>query len=476
MVFTSVEFLVFFAITMGSLIFFQDEGKRTVLVVASAVFYGFWDWRFLSLLYFSVGFNFFIYRMLISEETDVSRKYLRIGVVVNLLVLGFFKYYNFFLYSLYDLLEWSRMDLSHYAPLRLILPVGISFFTFQAISFLIDTFRGQVVKNVSLKELALYITLFPQLVAGPIVRANRILPLIRNPLIVDESSFIKGWSQIVWGFFLKLCVANNAAPIADVAFDNAFTVNSSQSLIGVLAFTAQIFGDFAGYSLIAIGIGTLLGYEFGVNFRNPYKAQSFSDFWQRWHISLSSWLRDYLYIPLGGNRGSSLATYRNLSITMFLGGLWHGASYNFIIWGILHGTFLCVERVFGIHQVLAIRPRSVLTWCLRRSYGGVVFTGVVFSWIFFRASDFSISMEIIESICRVSLFSFFMDLAKTEYMRLFTPLLIYYILQRAGVSARLEGLDVPFQPSIAVFLLSILIVGIITLGNFNGQTFIYFQF
>ncbi len=476
MVFTSVDFLIFFVVTMGCLAFFENEGKRTVLIISSAVFYGFWDWRFLFLLYFSVVFNFLIYRMIVSEDTEVSSKYLRFGVVINILILGFFKYYNFFISSLYDLLKFNHVDLSEYTSLSIVLPVGISFFTFQAISFLVDTLRGRVAKDISFKELALYITLFPQLVAGPIVRANRLFPQIRNPLLVDMSSLVTGSSQIVWGFFLKICVANNAAPIADLAFDNVSLVTSSQSLIGLLAFTAQIFGDFAGYSLIAIGIGTLLGFDFGVNFRNPYKAKSFSDFWQRWHISLSSWLRDYLYIPLGGSRGNIFLTYRNLFVTMFLGGLWHGASYNFIIWGILHGTFLCVERAFRVQQFTVMNQIAVLSYLGTCFYRFLVFGGVTFAWIFFRASDLQAAMKIIESISQVQLDDFLASLVSLDYMRLFGCLLIYLVLQKLGLSDKLEGLDRNWHPVGAVLLLSTLIVWIITMGNFNGQTFIYFQF
>jgi len=461
---------------MGGLVFLRDEGKRTLLIVVSAVFYGFWDWRFLFLLYFSVLFNFFIYRKLISEKTEVSCQYLTIGVVVNLGLLGVFKYYNFFIDSLYDLLKIGHFDISEHAPLSIILPVGISFFTFQAISLIVDTFRGNVDKDVSLKELTLYITLFPQLVAGPIVRAGRLLPQIRVPNLVDLSALVKGLSQMVWGFFLKLCLANNAAPIADVAFNNPKVASSSQSLLGVLAFTVQIFGDFAGYSLIAIGIGTLLGYDFGVNFRNPYTAKSFSDFWKRWHISLSSWLRDYLYIPLGGNRGNSFSTFRNLSITMFLGGLWHGASYNFIIWGILHGTFLCVERALGISQYFLKSPSTVVSYLWQRSYSLIVFSGVVLAWIFFRASDLTTAMKLIDSIRDVQVNFLLESLVSLEYMRLVVCLLIYFVFQKLGVSSRLEGQNGMLQPNMAVPLLSILMVVILMFGNFTGQAFIYFQF
>jgi len=281
---------------------------------------------------------------------------------------------------------------------------------------------------------------------------------------------------MVWGFFLKLCIANNAAPIADIAFDNVALVKSSQSLLGVLAFTAQIFGDFAGYSLIAIGIGTLLGYDFGVNFRNPYKAKTFSDFWQRWHISLSSWLRDYLYIPLGGNRGKPLVTYRNLSVTMFLGGLWHGASYNFIIWGLLHGSYLCVERALGVNQAFDKISTTVVADFLKYSYRAVVFAGVVLGWIFFRSADFPSAVVLIESISEINFASFGGSLVNSDYMRFFGALLVYFVLQKAGISNRLEGLDGGLHPVMAVLLLSALIESILALGNFNGQAFIYFQF
>ncbi len=461
---------------MGSLAFLQNEGKRTIILICSAVFYGFWDWRFLFLLYFSVFFNFYIYRKLIFEETVVSRNYLRLGVIVNLAVLGVFKYFNFFIQSFHDFLLFSSLDISEYTSLSLILPVGISFYTFQAISLIVDTFRGQVDRNISFKELALYITLFPQLVAGPIVRAERLLPQIRLPSPVDLTAFVKGSSQMVWGFFLKLCLANNASPIADVAFDNVGMVSSAQALLGVLAFTAQIFGDFAGYSLIAIGIGTLLGYDFGTNFRHPYAAKSFSDFWQRWHISLSSWLRDYLYIPLGGNRGSAFATYRNLSITMLLGGLWHGASYNFIVWGILHGTFLCVERALGLQQFFVNNQFKALSSLGGWVYRCLVFAGVVYAWIFFRASDLATAVKLIESICQVHLYSFIDQLVSLENMRFFGCLFLYFVLQKAGFVGKLESWDEGDHPVLAILLLSVLIVGIITLGNFNGQAFIYFQF
>lgn len=327
MVFTELKFLLFFFVVFSLYWLVKSkDAKKVLLLGASYYFYGSWDWRFLSLILIDTVVSYFVALGLDSSKNTKTRKLLvASNVVVCIGILFVFKYFNFFIDNLASLLSTAGIKTS-IASLSLILPVGISFFTFQTLSYSIDVYRRELPANRSFLDVALFIAFFPQLVAGPIVRAIDFIPQMAVQKQWRSVRVRVAVTLILAGFFKKACVSDNIAPIVDQFFSHAPQFDSVSTLLGVFLYATQIYCDFSGYSDMAIGISELFGYRLLRNFNHPYMAYSITDFWRRWHISLSSWLRDYLYIPLGGNRGSELFCYRNLMLTMLIGGLWHGAS------------------------------------------------------------------------------------------------------------------------------------------------------
>lgn len=357
--------------------------RKVVLLAASYVFYGWWDWRFCFLLAFASLIAWVAGLILHPEQAHRQRKTVLIAAVTVLLgVLAFFKYYGFFLESLQDIL--FAMGLERDLPLlAIILPVGISFFTFQAISYVVDVYRGAIKARQDPVAVLLYISFFPQLVAGPIVRAADFLPQLDAKPSLSRAMVGFGLALCALGLFKKMVVANYlAVDLVDPVFLDPTAYSSLVVLMGVYGYAVQIYCDFSGYSDIAIGTAALLGYRFKPNFNQPYRASTLQDFWRRWHMSLSQWLRDYLYIPLGGSRHGTAKTYRNLFLTMLLGGLWHGAAWNFVLWGALHGAWLALERAMGVGQAPdgSKRWKSLLGWF-------VTFHVVCAAWVLFRAPD-----------------------------------------------------------------------------------------
>ncbi len=330
-----------------------------------------------------------LYRL---PENTRRKTFLWISMVANLLILGYFKYYEFFINSFIDMLQTMGISNSNRLMLNIILPAGISFYTFQAMSYTIDIYRNECEPTDDFPDFALFVCFFPHLVAGPIMRAHTLLPQVVNPRRFSWSEFNDGSYLVAIGLFKKMVLADNMAPIANRVF-NSFDGKFGEALtfpdvmIGVYAFALQIYGDFSGYSAIARGISKWLGFELAINFDQPYLATSPSNFWRRWHISLSTWLRDYLYIPLGGNKGGMSMMYRNLMLTMLLGGLWHGASWTFVAWGLYHGAILCLFRIIGFED-----PKPNGSW-LNRLYWFicviVMFHMTCFGWMLFRAKTFS---------------------------------------------------------------------------------------
>ena len=392
-------FLIVFALSWG--LNSWPEWRKFFLIGASYVFYGWWDWRFLGLIALSSAINYLAGLGIGAAQTAGRRKLIvAIAVTLNLSILGFFKYYGFFMESLSDLLHaigWER-DLPF---MEIILPVGISFFTFQGISYIVDVYRKEIEPEKSAINLFLYISFFPQLVAGPIVRAAQFMPQLHKIPRLDRALLSLGVVLILSGLFKKMVIANYlATDIVDPVFFDPSAHDAQDLFLAVYGYAVQIYCDFSGYSDIAIGVAALLGYRFRWNFDQPYRAASLQDFWRRWHISLSTWLRDYLYIPLGGSRGGPFKTYRNLFLTMLLGGIWHGAAWTFIIWGLLHGTMLIIERLAGSvftteKQVPGITPRISLA--LRVIF---TFNFVCLAWIFFRAESFSYAMDYLAGLTR----------------------------------------------------------------------------
>jgi D-alanyl-lipoteichoic acid acyltransferase DltB (MBOAT superfamily) len=385
MLFPTLTFGIFFLIVFAAAWALRgsNEWRKIVLLLASWVFYGWWDARFVALLIASGVFNWAIGRMIGAAEGDERRRkrLVALGVAANLAILGGFKYYGFFTEQLEASLRalgWSR----DFAIMQVILPVGISFFTFQGISYVVDVYRRQT-PVANLLDMTLLMSFFPHLVAGPIVRASHLIPQFRSVPALTRGMVAMALLLIVWGLFKKAVIASElATTFVDPVFFDPAAHTALDLLLAAYGYAVQIYCDFSAYTDMAIGIAALLGYRFPHNFNQPYRAASLQDFWRRWHISLSSWLRDYLYIPLGGSRHGRLRLYVALMTTMLLGGLWHGASWNFVIWGMIHGGVLAAERAWR-----DVRPAN---WSKLPDALGIAITFhiVVLSWIFFRASTY----------------------------------------------------------------------------------------
>ncbi|SNY93233.1 D-alanyl-lipoteichoic acid acyltransferase DltB, MBOAT superfamily [Cohaesibacter sp. ES.047] len=394
MLFPTVDFGIFFLVVFFAswLLRERAENRKHLLLIASYFFYGYWDWAFCFLLLFNALVSY-IGGLWIDGSDQARRRKIILALVVtiDLGLLGYFKYAGFFMESLREL--FFRIGLERDLPiLEIILPVGISFFTFQSISYVVDVYRREIPATRSFSDLALYISFFPQLVAGPIVRAAHFMPQLDATPVLTRLMMSKGLFLILIGMLKKMVLANY---LATLYVDNIFVApemaSSFELVMAVYAYAAQIYCDFSGYSDIAIGIAALLGYHFKRNFNQPYRSASLQEFWTRWHISLSQWLRDYLYIPLGGSKHGPLKTYRNLFLTMFLGGLWHGAAMTFVIWGTIHGLALIIERLLGIRRWVdkgAGRIIGVL----------VTFHIVCLAWIFFRASSLELALAYLQGI------------------------------------------------------------------------------
>ena len=377
MLFNSTIFLQFFAAFL--LLFFlcrNSLAARNYLVLgASCLFYAWWDYRFLALLMVTGCVDFAVGLGMVSSRTKRRRRgFLCLSLVVDLSILGFFKYFNFFVDSFAALLAPLHLNL---ATLEILLPVGISFYTFQSLSYVVDVYRGQAEPTRSLVQYLAYISFFPQLVAGPIERCRDLLPQFQRTLVVTGTGMREGLWLILWGLFKKVVVADNLAPMVELVFDHP-SPGGPAVLLGAVAFALQIYGDFSGYSDVARGLARVLGFNLSVNFRLPYFATDIREFWQRWHVTLSSWLRDYLYISLGGNRRGELRTYVNLLLTMLLGGLWHGAAWNFVLWGGWHGIGLMVHRWWRGYGSERFRLPGWLAWFLTMAF-------VLCGWLLFRA-------------------------------------------------------------------------------------------
>jgi len=396
MLFPTITFAVFFVVVFLGNWFLMPFPRhwRWFMLAASYFFYGFWNWRFVGLLIVSSLANqFFAVRIHRAEEQSQRRAFVAGAVAVNLGLLGYFKYYGFFIESVNSLLETMGAGTS-LPLLQITLPVGISFFTFQALSYVIDIFRRKLEPAPPL-DFAVYLAFFPQLVAGPIVRGTELLPQFRgrrDPRRIDAS---RAFYLITIGLAKKVVIADFlAANLADAVFASPGQYGSLEILVAIYAYSVQIYADFSAYSDIAIGVALLLGFRFPDNFNAPYTAVSIQDFWRRWHMTLSRWLRDYLYIPLGGSRGGALLTRRNLMLTMLLGGLWHGAAWRFVIWGGLHGLWLVWERR---REERGTAP-SLATPTSRGLARLATFHLVSFAWIFFRAPSMANAWEMISRL------------------------------------------------------------------------------
>ncbi len=381
MLFSSPVFLfLFLPLTLLLTTLAPKNFKNVILLIASLIFYAWGGIYYMILMLFSIFINYFFGLKLGKYNHDDKRRknYLIVGITINLLMLGVFKYTNFIVFSINELLEIAKF--SKLPQTNIQLPIGISFFTFQAMSYMVDVYRRETDVQYKFADLALYVSLFPQLIAGPIVRYHDVALQLKSRKINIEK-FKSGIQRFIIGLARKVLIANTFAAIADDIFATPYqNLDSIAAWMGVLAYTIQIYYDFSGYSDMAIGLGRMFGFEFLENFNFPYISKSIKEFWSRWHISLSTWFRDYLYIPLGGNRGSKADTYKNLFIVFFITGLWHGASWNFIVWGLFHGIFLVIERM-GFGKILSKLPPIIAN----------IYTlfVVIIGWTLFRCETLS---------------------------------------------------------------------------------------
>ena len=475
MVFNSLQFVWFFLIVYAvyralpaiASVRTAHRAQNWLLLIASYYFYAAWDYRFLALLAASTLVDYSC-GLLLGRMTDQRRRRIVLWTSIgfNLTMLGFFKYFNFFadnLQSLFAAIGW-QLD---FVTVRILLPIGISFYTFVTMSYVIDVYRRQIEPTRNLVDFAVFVAYFPHLVAGPILRATALLPQIAKPRHISRDQMRDGLWLIAWGFFQKIFVADNLAPLSSLVFSPDAHLTGVNVLLGTYAFAFQIYGDFAGYSNIARGTSKLMGIELIENFRFPYLVVTPQAFWRNWHISLSTWLRDYLYISLGGNRGSQSKTRRNLLVTMLLGGLWHGAAWTFVLWGLYQAGLLIVYRQFeraieGLHGV-----RRFAAWL-------VMFHLTCYGWLIFRAPSLGKLAGLTRSLA--------FDFAPTtiNVTGLLVPLLLYVtpLLVVHLVEARADDvLVVPRLRTVVRYSIYAATLYLILLfGNFGGSDFIYFQF
>lgn len=389
-----------------------------MLLVASYIFYGSWDWRFLSLIILSTAVDFTVGKALGAPDMAAERRkrWVTISVVVNLSLLGVFKYFGFFVDSAAVLLTTLGLQ-ANLPSLHIVLPVGISFYTFQTMSYTIDIYRGQLKPTDDLLDFALYVSFFPQLVAGPIERAKRLLPQIIEPRSATADDVREGIYCILYGLVMKVVIADNMALVTNHAFAlDPSTISGFEVFLGVYAFAFQVYGDFYGYSLIAQGTARLMGIRLMDNFRHPFFAKNPQELWQRWHISLSSWLRDYLYFPLGGSRGGTAKTYRNLMLTMVLGGLWHGAAWRYVLWGTVHGVWLAMHRWMSQSSSRAKDAVDGIGATLLKVF--VTFQVFCLALLFFRSETLEQTGGLLRAL--------FGNYAVTDFAQLGYPLLAFY--------------------------------------------------
>ncbi|MBI9069119.1 MAG: MBOAT family protein [Salinivirgaceae bacterium] len=477
MIFNSVVFGIFFTLVFYLYwIFFKNNIRlrNIFFILVSYLFYGWWDWRFLSLIIISSFVDFIVGEKIHSTTNKKNRKlYLLASLIVNLGFLGFFKYFNFFVDSLVTSFSAIGVEL-HSSTLNIILPVGISFYTFQTLSYTLDIYYKKIKPTKDIFAFFAFVSFFPQLVAGPIERASNLLPQFHEIKKIDYFKIRSGLILMLWGFFKKIVIADRLAIYVDGAYGNIGQATGLTALIAVLFFAFQLYLDFSAYSDIAIGCARTLGFKLSLNFNRPYLSQSFSDFWKRWHISLSSWFKDYLYIPLGGNKVNQTKLYRNIIIVFVLSGLWHGASWNFVIWGLLNGLFVLLLDKFIILKKKT--PASKII-------NSIVITSCwALSLIFFRAQTFNDALQMFGNLFKPSTLSLYdFGLAKQEFkiaLWLVAVFIFYEILIEKNKDIFNSLLSKHFIVRWSFYVamvICILLIGSYGVG-LNDSNFIYFQF
>ena len=483
MLFNSLDFAIFLPIVFLLYWFFAQKHlklQNALIVLASYVFYGWWDWRFLSLIIFSTIVDYLVGQKLSTEDKQPKRKVLLwTSILVNLGFLGFFKYYNFFLENFVDAFSLFGMQINTNS-LNIILPVGISFYTFQTLSYTIDVYKKKLDPTQDFIAFSAFVCFFPQLVAGPIERATNLLPQFYKKRSFKYHKAADGMRQILWGLFKKVVIADNCAEFANQIFNNSAEMNGSTLVLGAIFFTFQIYGDFSGYSDIAIGTSRLFGFDLKQNFATPYFSRDIAEFWRRWHISLSTWFRDYLYIPLGGSRGGTWMKVRNTFAIFLISGFWHGANWTFIIWGALNAIyFLPLLLTNNNRKNLGVVAEGKLLPSFRELFAMLTtFALTVFAWVFFRAEDLNHAFSYISGIFSESILSIPLFDNRMSALETLCLISIFIFVEWFGKSDKhaLEKVILKFSQTKRIFIYILLAFTILIFLKTNSPDFIYFQF
>ena len=475
MLFNSIEFAIFLPIIFGLYWLIKDlKLQNALLLAASYFFYGWWDWRFLGLIAFSSLADYFIGLKLGAEQAKKKRKILLgLSIFINLGFLVFFKYFNFFSESFAEAFVLLGMPFEP-SRLNVVLPVGISFYTFQTLSYSIDVYKRKLKPTNDLISFLAFVSFFPQLVAGPIERASNLLPQFFQKRKFEYNQAVDGLRQILWGLFKKIVIADNCAVQVNEIFANYQDHSASTLLLGGIYFAFQIYGDFSGYSDIAIGTARLFGFNLMQNFAFPYFSRDIAEFWRRWHISLSTWFRDYLYIPLGGSRGGNRRKIRNTFAIFLVSGFWHGANWTFLIWGFLNACYF-------LPLLLQQKNRTNLDTVAKNSYLpsfkeifqiGVTFFMTVIAWIFFRAESITHAFDYLQHLFSITLLSVPDFLYQKIYLSIFILLLVEWVQRTKQHGLQLDKTIAPVR----WFIYYLLILTLFYWGSNSKQDFIYFQF
>ena len=478
MLFNSLHFALFLPIVFILYWFVTNKTlqlQNVLLLVSSYFFYACWDWRFLFLLIFSTLLDY-LTALKMNNTKNISAKkcWLWLSITVNVGFLGIFKYYNFFAASFEDALSHIGLHVNPWT-VKVILPVGISFYTFHGLSYIIDVYKGKIKAEKNFIDYAVFVSFFPLLVAGPIERATHLLPQIKQRRTFEFSMAVDGLKQILWGLFKKMVIADQCAVYANMIFNNQADYSGSTLVLGALFFTFQIYGDFAGYSDIAIGTAKLFGIELLRNFAYPYFSRSVAEFWRRWHISLTTWFRDYVYIPLGGSHGSNATKVRNVLIVFLLSSLWHGANWTFLTWGLLNVLYFIPSIVFKSNRNNMDIVASGKYFPTFKELFWMIFTFALtaFAWIFFRAATITQAFQYISGIFSVSLFS------KPELMpfKIFLLTGFFIITEWLGREQQYAIANLPTKwPKALRWGFYYMLVSMILYFQGSNQPFIYFQF
>lgn len=488
MLFNSIDFAIFLPVVFFFYWFITDKNLKLqnfLIVIASYLFYGWWDWRFLLLIFFSTVVDYFIGIRLSKQEKikkqnfPLKRKILLwISIFVNLGFLGVFKYYNFFLDNFVTAFSFFGKEIK-VNSLDIILPVGISFYTFQTLSYTIDVYKRKLEPTKDFIAFSAFVCFFPQLVAGPIERATHLLPQFYKKRIFNYSNAVDGLRQILWGLFKKIVIADNCAEYANLIFNNSWDYSGSTLFLGALFFTFQIYGDFSGYSDIAIGTSKLFGFDLMRNFNFPYFSRDIAEFWRRWHISLSTWFRDYLYIPLGGSRGGTLMKVRNTFIIFVVSGFWHGANWTFIVWGILNAIyFLPLLLTDKNRNNLEIVAKGKFFPSIQEFFAMLLtFLLTVFAWIFFRANNIEHAITYISEILSPSIFSIPNFQGMKRALLTLILMMLFTLVEWNGREGQyaISNLGIKWKRPIRYAIYYLIIIVILWFAG-KEQQFIYFQF